>query len=511
VAKYDQFIKRPLEEYDYTLEEIKELKKCSENIWTFLKYVKIVHPDRGRIIYKPYNYQKKLIETVLKNRFNVFLLSRQSGKSTTIAAYALWYAIFNSDKTIGIVSNKQISAIDILHRIAIMYEELPVWLKPGVESFGKMGIDFDNGTRILVSATSADAFRGRTINILIADEFAFVRKHVADEFWSANYPTISASEEAKIIIISTPCGVFNQFHTIYTMAERKENEFVSLKFDWRVVPGRDDAWAENQKKNLGARRFKQEYAVEFLGSIATVIDASVLEDLYTLTQDPIEEQLDGAFQIYEKPDGHSQYILGVDTAKGTGENYSVIQVLKLVSMKPIKMIQVAKYHSNTVDVFKFADTVNKVSYYYNNAYIMCENNSEGAAVVNRLWWEHENEGLVSMGSKAQDLGIRATTKTKPRAVLLMKKLIEDGSLEIVDYDTVAELSSFIEQNNKFFGKDTNDDTISALYWACYILEMNLFEESYELKKGSKEEEDEGWGVLSDVEPGEDFSWLTRDF
>jgi len=343
------------------------------------------------------------------------------------------------------------------------------------------------------------------------DEFAFVRKHVADEFWSANYPTISASEEAKIIIISTPCGIFNQFHTIYTMAERKENEFKSLKFDWRVVPGRDEKWAENQRKNLGLRRFRQEYAVEFLGSIATVIDATVLEDLYTMTEDPVDQQLGGDFIIYEKPIDGAQYILGVDSAKGTGENYSVIQVLKLESMKPIKLSQVAKYRSNVVDVFRFADTVNKVAYFYNQAYIMVENNAEGSAVVNRLWWEHENEGLVNTGSKAQDLGIRATTKTKPRAVLLMKKLIEDGSLSIVDYDTVAELSSFIEQNNKFFGRDTNDDTVSALYWAVFILEMNLFEESYELHKGTKQEEDEGWGILSDVEPGEDFSWLTKDF
>jgi len=167
MPKYDSFVKKPLAEYDYSLEEVQELQKCSESIWPFLKHVKIVHPDKGRIVFKPYAYQKKLLETVLDNRFNVFLLSRQSGKSTTVAAYALWYAIFNADKTIGIVSNKQISAIDILHRITIMYEELPVWLKPGVESFGKMGIEFDNGTRILVSATSADAFRGRTINMLV--------------------------------------------------------------------------------------------------------------------------------------------------------------------------------------------------------------------------------------------------------------------------------------------------------------------------------------------------------
>jgi len=507
--KYDDYIKKPLQEHEYTLEEVRELKKCSEDIWYFFKYIKIVHPDKGRLSFDPYLYQKEMINLIVNNRFTIFLLSRQSGKSTTVASYALWYAIFNSDKTIGIVSNKQVSAIDILHRINIMYEELPVWLKPGVKSLSKMFIEFDNGTRIMVSATSSDAFRGRTINVLIADEYAFVRKHIADDFWSANYPTISASEEAKIIIVSTPNGVFNQFHTIYSQAERNENEFKCLKFDWRVVPGRDDKWAEIQKKNLGLRRFKQEYDVEFLGSIATVIDPQCLETLYTLTQEPVETQLDNKFLIYEKPDKKSTYIIGVDTAKGTGENFSVIQVLKIISMKPIKMIQVAKYRDNTIDVYKFSEVINKISYYYNSAYIMVENNAEGAAVVSRIWWEFENENLVNSGSKSTDLGIRATTKTKPRAVLLMKKLIEDGSLLITDYDTVSELSSFIEQNNRFFGKDTHDDCVSALYWACFTLEMGIFEETYELKKDDNEED--AWGILSDVEPREDFSWITKDF
>ncbi|MFA5396830.1 MAG: hypothetical protein WC346_12555 [Methanogenium sp.] len=90
-----------------------------------------------------------------------------SHNTTTVSVYALWYAMFHPDKTIGIVSNKQSSAVDILNRFKIMYEELPVWLKPGVREYQKLGIEFDNGTRILVSATSQDAFRGRTLNLLI--------------------------------------------------------------------------------------------------------------------------------------------------------------------------------------------------------------------------------------------------------------------------------------------------------------------------------------------------------
>jgi hypothetical protein len=200
-------------------------------------------------------------------------------------------------------------------------------------------------------------------------------------------------------------------------------------------------------------------------------------------------------------------VLGVDTSKGTGEHYSTIQVLKMESMKPVKMKQVAVYINNMVDVYSFSDIINKISYYYNNAYIMVENNSEGAAVVNRLWWDLENPNLVNTGSKAINLGIRATRSTKPKAVLLMKKLIEDVSLELIDRETIDELTCFVDEGNKYFGKEKEDDCISALYWAVYILHMGILDESFEFKKEAISE-DEGWGVLSDsVAAEDDWSWL----
>lgn len=82
-----------------------------------------------------------------------------SHNSTTLATYALWYALFNDDKFIGIVSNKFESAKDILSRIKKMYEVLPTWLKPGSMEYNKNSVEFENGTKIQISATSASSFR----------------------------------------------------------------------------------------------------------------------------------------------------------------------------------------------------------------------------------------------------------------------------------------------------------------------------------------------------------------
>lgn len=164
--KYSDYVKKPFEECEYTPEQISELAYCSEDIDEFLKYVKIIHPDRGKIIFEPYDFQYEILNTVQDNRFSVILCARQSGKTTVISVYALWYAVFNSNVNIGIVSNKEKSAISILTRLKEIYEELPAWIKPGVKQYNKMSVHFDNGSKIFVSTTSADAFRGETLNLL---------------------------------------------------------------------------------------------------------------------------------------------------------------------------------------------------------------------------------------------------------------------------------------------------------------------------------------------------------
>jgi len=99
-----------------------------------------------------------------------------------------------------------------------------------------------------------------------------------------------------------------------------------------------------------------------------------------------------------------------------------------------------------------------------------------------------------------------TSRTKPKAVLLIKKLIESGDLVLVDKQTIEQLTSFIEKgNNSFGGKDLPDDLVSALYMATYITEFEVLDEDAKI---SSEVDDEGWGILSDVDiPEEDFSWV----
>jgi len=78
--KYTDSLKKPEQEIEYTPELMLELHRCYDDIWNFLKYIKIIHPDKGVITFEPYEFQKTILKNLQNNRFNIILASRQSGK-----------------------------------------------------------------------------------------------------------------------------------------------------------------------------------------------------------------------------------------------------------------------------------------------------------------------------------------------------------------------------------------------------------------------------------------------
>jgi len=149
-------IKPANEETSYTVDQVSELKKCARDpIYFIKKYVMIQHPVKGAIKFDLFPYQEKMIRAYQENKYVVVLSARQTGKSTTSAAYLLWFAMFHFDKTILIASNKNDNAMEMIQRMRYAYENLPNWIKPGVleDGWNKHNIGFDNGSRVTSTAT----------------------------------------------------------------------------------------------------------------------------------------------------------------------------------------------------------------------------------------------------------------------------------------------------------------------------------------------------------------------
>ena len=211
-------LKKAGTEIQFTKKQINEWVKCKQDpIYFATNYIRIISLDEGLVPFDMYDFQKRILQDFHENRFNIAKLPRQTGKSTTVVAYLLYYAIFYDSVNIGILANKASTARELLGRLQLAYENLPKWMQHGILVWNKGNVELENGSKILAASTSASAVRGMSFNILFLDEFAFVPNHVAEQFFASVYPTITSGKSTKVIIISTPNGM-NHFYKMWELS-----------------------------------------------------------------------------------------------------------------------------------------------------------------------------------------------------------------------------------------------------------------------------------------------------
>ena len=128
--------------------------------------MKIVHVDHGLVPFDLWDFQEDMVRTFYEDRFVICKMPRQTGKSTTIIAFLLHYVLYNQDVRVGILANKGATARELLGRLQLAYENLPLWLQQGIVEWNKGSIELENGSKMLASSTSSSAIRGGTFNII---------------------------------------------------------------------------------------------------------------------------------------------------------------------------------------------------------------------------------------------------------------------------------------------------------------------------------------------------------
>ena len=135
---------------NFTKKQIAEYLKCADNpVYFIRKYIKIVSLDEGVIPFRMYDFQEDMVSKFHENRFNIAKLPRQSGKSTIVTAYLLWYVLFNDNVNVAILANKAATAREMLGRLQLSYENLPKWLQQGILGWNKGSLELENGSKIL--------------------------------------------------------------------------------------------------------------------------------------------------------------------------------------------------------------------------------------------------------------------------------------------------------------------------------------------------------------------------
>jgi hypothetical protein len=460
-----------------TDKELQDFIKCCDPDTGYLYFMDnffmIQHPTKGSMVYHPWAYQKRLIETYHNYRYSISLMPRQSGKSTSAAGYLLWYAMFVPDSTILVAAHKYTGAQEIMQRIRYAYENCPDHIKAGVTTYNKGSLDFENGSRIVSATTTENTGRGMSITLLYLDEFAFVRPSIAKEFWTAITPTLSTG--GKAIITSTPNSDEDQFAFIWKGANKTEddfgnttevgvNGFRAYRAHWSEQPGRDDKWAAEMKSQLGEDRFNREIGCEFIIADETLINPNTLIAMEGI--EPVSRI--GQVRWYKKPTKGNIYCVGLDPSLGTGGDPSAIQIFEATTTT-----QVGEWKHNKTDIPSQIKLLAQINKYIsectdepNNIYYSIECNGIGEAAIVSLneYGEANIPGIFISETGKGRRGFNTTNKSKLASCAKFKTLVESKKMTVNSRSLISELKAFVAHGGSYAAKigDTDDLIMASL-------------------------------------------------
>jgi len=484
-----------------TLKELiaEEYRKCAlDPIYFMKKYCVIQHPVRGKIPFHLYPFQEECLTDFKDNRFNIILKSRQLGLSTLSAGFILWKMLFNQDFNALVIATKVTVAKNLVEKVRVMHDLLPVWLRDGGNSSvedNKLSLKLKNGSQVKAIASSPDAGRSEALSLLVVDEAAFIRD--IDDIWLSAQSTLSTGGSA--IILSTPNGVGNFFHKTWVAGEAGQNGFNCINLHWTVHPERNQAWRDEQTRILGIKGSSQECDCDFIGSGDTVIEPALLtwyKDTYIM--EPVEKRgFDGNLWVWEYPNYNRQYMVVADVARGDGADYSTAQVIDIDDCS-----QVAEYKGK-IDTKDFGNFLTSLATEYNNALLVVENSNVGWACIQQIIdRQYGNLFYMSNDLKYIDVekqmsnkfyrdekqmvaGFSTTSKTRPLIISALDTYMNDKDILIRSQRLIDELFTFIWTGGRAEAmKGYNDDLTMAMAIGLWVRNtaLRLKQEGIDLTK-----------------------------
>ena len=514
--------------FQLTPEEEEEFLRCSQDIVHFVEnYCRFV-TDLGRRTVDLRTFQKDILDTLgeeewiealddfgPKVRNYILMASRQTGKTTTVAAFFAWYLCFHTDRNLLILANKQATTTEIVAKVVDVFRGLPFFLKPGIKEIQKLGLRLDNGCMLTSQATTKTAAIGFAIHVLYIDEFAHIPPTSIRQFWRSVYPTLSSSLISQCIISSTPDGMDNLFYELWDKSIKKKNDFVNKRVDYWEVPGHDEEWAEKEKANFGEDEFAQEYGLSFDRRSNLLLSGNHLSWLKRIEKEYVYRELEKTdlddllyrdmllwHPDFDPNEGFDdkldRFILSNDLAEGKGEdeelkdsdyNITAIYKVELKSLAKLRKLrrdehliqnlfrirQVGLYRDNIYDEENMA-LVNQALVFdqlgMERCKLVTEMNFNGKSFLNKFASHDEYFGNLMMHSYHSDPiegepkprkkpGFKAKSNDKDYYCRLGKRLIWKKTLIPSDTETRGEFGSFGKVKRVWKGIARHDDCVMA--------------------------------------------------
>ena len=526
--------------YKRTEEEVEDYIKCMQDPLYFAEKCFIMTP-KGLQPVKMRDYQKEYLTNLKENRFNILLACRQAGKSVTTAIFGLWKILFCNDRNGLILSKSGPAGRDLLKKVKDMYMYLPYHLKAGTMKWNQSEISFDNNSSLSTEAFSPTAALGKSLNLIILDEFAWCPQNDVDLFYENVIPTVTTLPDSNVCICSTQNG-FNKFYDIWKSSIEGRSIYHHQKIDWWQVPNynletgqwepRTEEWKQMMIGVLGSEEaFYYQYGTQFSASDACLVSRETLtqihktEILFTSREELVSSLYSKFLFVNPEYDvtnfKNKYYIVLVDLAEGGGADYTVFQILE-VTVNPITgkvtFEQVAFWRSNTVDIEKAS-----VEFWVmmgqlfrtdlSNVIVSIEWNTYGALFYNYICLLNEtdnfrdslwrfnickefdtsvlcyykkanlNEEIAGIKNKnAKTIpGIRWSAESKKTGCAMLKMMIEKNELIIRDIVQIGELENFEDKTGSGSYKASygHDDMMMTLVQLPMVLQTGKYKEFIE--------------------------------
>ncbi|OPA08707.1 terminase large subunit domain-containing protein [Bacillus cereus] len=512
-----------------------KLKLINEDPVLWLQnFVKITTNTGEYIPFTINEQQKYFVDEMV--RFNIIAKARQIGFSTLSVALCLWMACTRPRTNYLIVSYKADSATSLFDKLKMMYRDLPhdKFKFPKDDQNNRGQLRLDNGSSITLSvAGGKDVGRGTTYEYILLSEFAFYENQ--ESILLSAEQALAKSKTSKLVIETTSNG-FNPYQKLFMNAYDGKSKYKAFFFPFysssyakqfkddydeaetwyksdnkgkRLTKGdleKDELylleqgaslkqlmWRRWKLLDMSLQQFYQEFPAtpmeSFISSGLNVFDQGKIverlkyikkpllyKDVKVIIPDSIAKYIGKSLMIYELPKQDVRYYAGVDTASGSGGDYSTISILNADGE------QVACFYDNKIPVYEFAKLLDIIGKFYNYAFLTVERNSFGTPILERLRKKYEYMNLYKhkifnqqLGKKQLQLGYQTTQVTKN---IMITDLKEQFELEIILINcdkTLKEMQIFIETDGKTGnkkGNDKHDDCVIAMALAIQGIKQN---------------------------------------
>ena len=396
-------------------------------------------------------------EQVLATKGNIVLRSgRQVGKSTIVSIKAGDYALNNENKAVMIIAKVERQALLLFEKIlSHIYMKDKKQIKKGKDRPTKHKLMLKNGSIIhcLPAGESGYGIRGFTIDLLIADEAAFI----PDDVWAAVTPML-ATTGGDIWLLSTPFGRQGYFYKCFNNPNYTQFHVSTPE----VASSRDEPMKTRMLENLVEEEktmSKLEFAQEYLGEFVDELRQFFPDDLIRKCMKPVVER--GKHDLY----------LGVDVARMGKDESTFVSVNRIDNKIEMLGMEVTKKTLITDSIRKILDLDKQ--YGYRRIYI--DDGGMGVGVFDHLLEQDQTKRKVVAINNAA----RSIDKDEKRKKILkedlyanLSRLMERGEISLIDDENLFQSLKSVQyeyENGKLkiFGRYTH--ITEGLIRACWCI------------------------------------------